>query len=177
MNITLFPETRGGMVGSDWRPENKQPHLHQTPDFAAESQGQTGLCGPPRGQAYLHVVLHEWCIHGVRSGVQVPRGCARGWQWQWQWLDVYRHICAHILSVHLFVYIICLYKTPTVIMTVISALLVQFVCTWAQVYNTSVYTNKVVYTLTYRPYCTLMYMCVLEDYRISIHNSCILCND
>lgn len=95
-------------MGGDRRLQVQQPHLHQAPDAAAESQGEQGWAlrhpghphghrlppaaptralprclgeagfrGPGHGDAQLHAVLHERCLHGLRPGVQVQRGRER----------------------------------------------------------------------------------------------------
>lgn len=55
--------------------------------FSSLHLGETGFCGPSHGDSQLHPLLHERCLHGLRSGVQIQRRCKGGREWQWFWLS------------------------------------------------------------------------------------------
>lgn len=68
-------EARGRLVGGHRGPEGQPAAVDQAADPAAEGHGEAGLFGAGAGPAQLHAVLHERCLLGLRSGVQVRHQC------------------------------------------------------------------------------------------------------
>lgn len=91
-HVVFVLETRGGVVGGDRRSKGKHFDLDQETHSSTEGKDHTRLrCSCDR-KAQLYALLHERCLHGMRSGVQVLSGCPRGRQRQWQRLRRHRFL-------------------------------------------------------------------------------------
>lgn len=61
----------GSLGKPDGCPVSPLPPQHR---FFLTNVGEVGFRGPGYGDAQLHAVFHERCLHGLRPGIQVQRG-------------------------------------------------------------------------------------------------------
>ena len=58
-------------MGGGWRFQEQLARLHQASHPAAESQSQVGTHCSGARSPFIHDLLYERLVHGLRSGIQV----------------------------------------------------------------------------------------------------------